>query len=104
MAKLLPPLFFLLAHATDKSLAKYLEYLKIENRILRNKLPRRITITPSERAKLVKHGKPLGKAIKDLISHESLGGLLKHYERKAASCDVTSLILAGTHFPFTVFA
>jgi putative transposase len=68
MARLLHPLFFVLAYATDKQLAKYLEYLKVENRILRSKLPKRITITPSERAKLVKHGKPLGKAIKDLIT------------------------------------
>lgn len=68
MAKFLHPLFFVLAYATDKQLAKYLEYLKVENRILRNKLPKRITITPAERAQLVKHGKPLGKAIRDLIT------------------------------------
>ena len=68
MAKLLHPLFFVLAYATDKQLAKYLEYLKVENRILRSKLPKRITITTSERKQLVKHGKPLGKAIKDLIT------------------------------------
>jgi hypothetical protein len=42
MANLLHPLFFVLAYATDKQLAKYLEYLKVENRILRNKLPKRI--------------------------------------------------------------
>ena len=68
MAKLLHPLFFLLAYATDKQLAKYLEYLKVENRILRNKLPKRITITLAERKQLIKHGKPLCKAIKDLIT------------------------------------
>jgi len=68
MAKYLHPLFFVLAYATDKQLAKYLEYLKVENRILRNKLPKRITITLAERAQLVKHGKPVGKAIRDLIT------------------------------------
>lgn len=68
MAKLLHPLFFVLAYATDKQLARYLEYLKVENRILRHKLPKRIMITTAERKQLVKHGKPLGKAIKDLIT------------------------------------
>ena len=68
MAKLLHPFFFVIAYATDKQLARYLEYLKIENRILRNKLPKRITITQAERKELVKHGKPLGKAITDLIT------------------------------------
>jgi putative transposase len=45
-----------------------IEYLKTENRILRNKLPRRIEVTPAERVKLVKLGKRLGNAIKEVIS------------------------------------
>jgi putative transposase len=60
--------FALLASATDKALAEYLEYLKAENRILRSKLPARVPVTPAERERLVKLGKPLGKAIKDLIT------------------------------------
>ena len=67
------PLFFhsffqLLATASDKVLARYLQYLKSENQTLRAKLPKRLTITPEERRRLVKFGKPLGPAIKELIS------------------------------------
>jgi putative transposase len=67
------PLFFhsffqLLATATDKVLARYLQYLKSENHTLRAKLPKRLTLTPEERRRLVKFGKPLGPAIKDLIT------------------------------------
>jgi len=58
----------LLTRATEKELVRYIEYLKTENRILRNKLPKRIDVTPAERAKLIKLGVRLGSAIKDLIT------------------------------------
>ena len=57
-----------LARATESELARYVEYLKAENRILRSKLPKRVVCTPAERQRLVKLGKPLGSAIKDLIT------------------------------------
>ena len=44
------------------------EYVKTENRILRQKLPRRIDVTAAERAKLVRLGARLGSAIKDVIT------------------------------------
>ena len=44
------------------------EYLKTENRILRKKLPKRIEVTPAERAKLLKLGVQLGSKIKEVIS------------------------------------
>lgn len=42
--------FFLLMlpTATDRSLAQQIQLLKIENQILRSKLPKRITVTPQE--------------------------------------------------------
>src|SRR5262245_28637067 len=58
----------LLATATDRQLARYLEYLKTENRILRDKLPARVTVTPRERQRLLKYGRPLGPAIRQLIT------------------------------------
>ena len=67
MARLLHPLLLLLARATENELVRYIEYLKGENRILRSKLPKRIAVTPAERTRLVKLGKPLGSAIKELI-------------------------------------
>ncbi len=68
MARFFHPLILLLARSAQPQLIRYVEYLKTENRILRSKLPKRITITPAERQKLVKVGKPLGKAIKELIT------------------------------------
>lgn len=41
---------------------------RAENRILRDKLPKRLTITVQERQRLLKYGKPLGKSIRDLIT------------------------------------
>ncbi len=62
------PLFALFASSTDSQLRRMVEYLKAENRILRSKLPKRLTVTPRERNRLVKLGSRLGSAIKDLIT------------------------------------
>jgi putative transposase len=61
-------LAFIFARASRNQLIAQLEYLRIENQILRGKLPKRIHITPGERARLLKFGKPLGSAIRQLIS------------------------------------
>jgi putative transposase len=66
--RLLQPLFALFASATDSQLAKVVEYLKAENRILRDRLPKRLTVTSRERNRLVKLGSKLGSAIRDLIT------------------------------------
>jgi putative transposase len=68
MLRLLQPLFALLTSSSDRELARMVEYLKAENRVLRDKLPRRITVTPAERARLVKSGRALGGVLKDLIT------------------------------------
>jgi hypothetical protein len=59
-------LLLLLALATDKALARYVQFLKVENHILRSKLPRVVKVTPQERRRLVKFGRPLGSALKEL--------------------------------------
>jgi putative transposase len=61
-------LLLLLAQATDKALARDVQFLKVENQILRSKLPRVVKVTPQERRRLVKFGRPLGSALKQLIS------------------------------------
>jgi putative transposase len=68
MARFFHPLIMVLARATESELARYVEYLKAENRILRSKLPKQVVCTPAERQRLMKLGKPLGPAIKDLIT------------------------------------
>jgi putative transposase len=68
MTCFLHPLLLLIARFTDKQLAQLVEYLLAENRCLRSKLPKRIEVTPAERAKLIKLGKPLGSKLKDIFS------------------------------------
>ena len=68
MKRFVHPLLLLLARATEKELVQMVEYLKAENRILRHKLPKRIEVTPAERAKLMKLGVRLGSAIKHVIT------------------------------------
>jgi putative transposase len=68
MKRFIHPLLLLVARATEKDLVQMVEYLKVENRILRNKLPKRIEVTPAERAKLIQLGVRLGSAIKQVIT------------------------------------
>lgn len=56
VAKLLHPLLLLLARATEREMARIIECLKAENRILGSKLPRRITVTPAQRYRLATLG------------------------------------------------
>jgi len=66
--RLLNPLFALLGAATDPQLARMVEHLKSENRILRDKLARRVTVTLQERNRLVKLGQGLGSVLKDILT------------------------------------
>ncbi len=68
MPRFIQPLLLLLARLTDRQLAGVVQYLKAENEILRSKLPKRVTVTRRERQRLIKFGRPLGSAIKDLIT------------------------------------
>ncbi len=68
MAAIIHPLLTLLASLTRQELAQQVTYLKAENRILRSKLPDRMTLSNQERRTLVRHGKKLGARIKELIS------------------------------------
>ncbi|MGH7226658.1 MAG: hypothetical protein ACRELF_25865 [Gemmataceae bacterium] len=68
MKALFPSFFLMLATAADRELARQVHYLKTENRILRSKLPKRISVTAAERQRLLRYGKPLGAAIRALIS------------------------------------
>ena len=62
------PLLALIASAADNELAKYVEYLKHENKILRARIPGQIHTTYQERQTLMKYGKVIGRAIEELIS------------------------------------
>jgi len=62
MKKLFHPLLELIANAAENELAAIIQHLKEENRILRDKLPKRVSLTDEERQRLVKTGSPLGSA------------------------------------------
>ena len=58
----------LLGKMTHSSLMRQIEFMKVENEILRSKLPKRITTTPAEKRRLIKYGLPLYGQIKSIIS------------------------------------
>ena len=66
--KLIDPLLFILARATHSELARQVQYLKVENQILRSRLPKFVRVTRSERNRLLKYGKVLGASIRQLIT------------------------------------
>jgi putative transposase len=68
MPRFIRPLLLLLARLTDRELAAVVQYIKAENKILRSKLPKRVQVTTHEKQRLLKFGRPLGSAIKQLIT------------------------------------
>ncbi len=79
-------LFLLLATATDRELARQVEYLKAEKRILRAKPPRRIDVTPRERQRLVRLGTAVGAALKYLMSIVSPRTFLRWVNAEESPC------------------
>ena len=63
------------------------EYLVTENRILRNQIEGRVTLTDAERQALNVMPFPNCSPANDrggaIVCYERLGGLLKHYHRRA---------------------
>jgi putative transposase len=61
-------LLLLIAAATQRDLARQVCYLKVENQILRSKLPVRVQVTTQQRSRLVRFGAKLGSALGELVS------------------------------------
>ena len=68
VAKIFHPLLALIASASNNELARYVEFLKEENKILRARVPGQIHTKPHERSRPVKLRKALGQAIEELIA------------------------------------
>lgn len=68
MSKIFHPLLALIASSTDRELAKYVEFLKHENQILRSRLPKQVHTTADERRTLLRYGKVIGRAIEEIVS------------------------------------
>lgn len=60
--------FILLGKLVHGDLVKQVEYLKVENQILRKKLPRRLKVTESEKRRLIKYGMALGPSVRRLMT------------------------------------
>jgi len=67
-AKIFHALLALIASATDTGLAKNVQFLKEENKILRARVPAQIYTKPEERQRLLKFGKALGRAVEELLT------------------------------------
>ena len=69
MQRIIHPLLAMIASATDRELAKFVEFLKEENRILRARVPgKQVHTKPHEREHLLKLDKSLGRAVEELIT------------------------------------
>ena len=49
-------LLLVIAGSTQRELARQVRYLKVENEVLRSKLPARSTVTPKERQRMIESG------------------------------------------------
>ncbi|WP_437200884.1 hypothetical protein [Planctomicrobium sp. SH664] len=68
MTSIFHPLLALIASVTDRELARYVEFLKKENKILRSRIPGQVHTKPHERERLLALGKQLGRAIESLLT------------------------------------
>lgn len=62
------PFLVFLAHVVHSQLVEEMEYLRIENRIMRSKLGRQVRVKREERTQLLRFGKSLGPRLKNIIS------------------------------------
>lgn len=69
MTRLFAPLFVLLARCTRNELARQVQYLKVENSILREKIDGPVRLTDQERARLIKYAQHIpGNILQHLVS------------------------------------
>lgn len=70
MFELFLRILFVLTSAakSHRDLIRQIQYLKIENGVLRGKIPGRITVTPAERVRLVRYARKVGSALRNLVT------------------------------------
>lgn len=84
MKNVFQSLLLVIAGSTQKELARQIKYLKVENEVLRSKLPARITVTAKERQRLAKFAQNLGKAIHQLatiVSPDTVMRWIREYQK-----------------------
>ncbi|QDU30261.1 Integrase core domain protein [Anatilimnocola aggregata] len=81
MVNIFQSLLLVIAGATQKDLARQVKYLKVENQILRSRLPKRIVCTPKERVRLIKFARNLGgkvlRQLTTIVAPETLLGWIR---------------------------
>lgn len=78
MTNIFQSLLLVIAGATQKELARQVKYLKVENEILRSKLPKRIVVTLKEKHRLIRFAQKLGgKVLRQLATIVAPNTLLK---------------------------
>lgn len=69
MSRIFQPLLFLLARCTRNELIRQIEFLKAENQMLRQRVPKkRIFLSDDEKLKLIDLGQVIGPALKHLLT------------------------------------
>ena len=69
MSRIFQPLLFLLARCTRNELIRQIEFLKAENQILRQRVPKkRIFLSDDEKTRLIDLGSAIGPALKHLLT------------------------------------
>lgn len=68
MRGLIDSLFLVLLSCSRQKLVQQIQFLRAENRVLRELLPRRVRLTPTQRRRIVRFGIPLGRGLASIIS------------------------------------
>lgn len=77
MPKLFQAVLMTLLTGDNKKLVEHLVFVLTENEIYRSRLPKRITITPAERRRLVRAAANLGSMVKELVTIVKPGTLMR---------------------------
>jgi len=83
-------LLLMLANATHAQLIQQIEFLKAENQVLRSKAPKQLKLTAADKEKLMKYGRVLGAAIKELVSIVSPNTFMR-WVREAKKVEATGV-------------
>ncbi len=87
MSRIFQPLLFLLARCTRNELIRQIEFLKAENQILRQRVPKkRIFLSHDEKTRLIDLGQAIGPALKHLLTIVSYATYRRWVRNAAGEC------------------
>ena len=87
MSRIFQPLLFLLARCTRNELIRQIEFLKAENQMLRQRVPKkRIFLSEDEKKKLIEVGPAVGPALKHLLTIVSYATYRRWVRNAAGEC------------------